>query len=107
MHSTAKMLGSDLKARRVTIACDFHPQLPEIKVDGIQIQQVLVNLIRNSVDSMTNCDESSLSIQTEAIGESICVRVSDSGDGVDPAISDTLFQPCQLIRFGQALLPQP
>lgn len=100
IREVLKMLGSDLKARQVAIACEFHPKLPEIDVDGIQIQQVLVNLIRNSVDSMINCDESSrhLAIQTEAIGESICVRVSDSGDGVNPAIASRIFQPFQSTR---------
>lgn len=71
--------------------------LPAVVVDRIQIQQVLVNLIRNAIEAMAVSapDKRSLSIQARIDGSMVQVRVTDSGCGLDPAMTTRLFEPFQ------------
>lgn len=64
-----------------------------VMVDPVQIQQVIVNLIRNAVQAMTGTSRQVLTISTAPESEG-CVKVSvqDTGDGIAPAIKDRLFQ---------------
>jgi two-component system sensor kinase FixL len=63
-------------------------------VDRIQIQQVLLNLIRNAIDAMRQTTRKELTITKHAPAEGMVVTsVSDTGPGIDPEIRDQLFQP--------------
>jgi C4-dicarboxylate-specific signal transduction histidine kinase len=73
-----------LQTHRVTVQADGNKQLPRISGEQVQLQQVLVNLITNAVDSMaTKNGERVLSIRSE-IHHSGCVMVSveDTGQGL-------------------------
>lgn len=63
-------------------------------VDRIQIQQVLLNLIRNAIDAMKNSTRKELSIVKHAPADGmVVIGVSDTGPGIDPEIRSQLFQP--------------
>lgn len=63
-------------------------------VDRIQIQQVLLNLIRNAVDAMKHSPRKDLTItKHEPADGMVVVSVSDTGPGIDPEIRTQLFQP--------------
>ena len=64
-------------------------------VDRIQVQQVLVNLIRNAIDAMIDSDTRSLAISTRrAAADGFSqVTVQDTGSGISEAIAAQLFQP--------------
>jgi two-component system sensor kinase FixL len=63
-------------------------------VDRIQIQQVLVNLLRNSLDAMASVEDPKIMVKTAHNGgEHIIVSVADNGPGFDPKIEANLFQP--------------
>jgi two-component system sensor kinase FixL len=68
--------------------------LPEIPMDRIQIQQVIVNLIRNSLDAMAEQDDRSIKIKTRlGPDKSVEVSVADNGPGIEPKVAENLFQP--------------
>jgi len=73
--------------------------LPHVCVDAVQIQQVLLNLVRNSLEAMRGRDNRDLMIATER-GEPGFARVTvrDSGPGLPKAVREKLFQPFQTTK---------
>lgn len=83
-----------VKAHDVHVRYDFSPDVHMVMVDRIQIQQVLLNLIRNAVDSMIEGPRRNLCIETAPhTGNMVRVSVHDTGAGVSPTVADRLFQP--------------
>lgn len=80
----------------VLVRYSFSPEVELVLVDKVQIQQVVVNLVRNAVDSMTAADlpRRELAIRIEPDGEEMArVSVADTGPGINPEVADQLFQP--------------
>jgi two-component system sensor kinase FixL len=70
------------------------PEADLVFVDRIQIQQVLVNLIRNAIDAMIGSALRSLSIRTARDHDGhVQVTVEDTGSGITESIAPQLFQP--------------
>ena len=70
------------------------PELPEIAVDRIQIQQVVVNLVRNAIDAMEGGARQELTVTAAtADGGGVEISVADTGPGIAPEVADRLFQP--------------
>ena len=85
----------DLRANDVTMRLDVEPCLPDIIADVIQLQQVLINLIRNAIDSTLQCGSSRREIVLTATSrpEGVEISVDDHGPGVAPEAVARLFTP--------------
>jgi two-component system sensor kinase FixL len=79
--------------RRVTLTLDIAPDAAVAFIDRVQIQQVLLNLMRNAVEAMSDSPERVLTIRTRAEGERAVVTVHDTGPGLSEAVRARLFQP--------------
>jgi two-component system sensor kinase FixL len=78
----------------IEVQARFDQNSDLVFVDRVQIQQVLVNLIRNAIDAMVASPARSLAIHTEAGPEKlVTVTVEDSGSGISEGIAKQLFQP--------------
>src|SRR5262249_37207671 len=78
----------------VKVRLDLDPTLPVLFVDKIQIQQVLMNLIRNAIEAMQDSDIRELAIATSRSGDQyVSVMVRDSGPGLPQEVRKRLFQP--------------
>jgi len=78
----------------IDVQLSLDPRGDQVFVDRIQIQQVLVNLIRNAIDAMIDAPERRLTLTTRsAPDELVEVVVEDTGPGMDPAVAPQLFQP--------------
>jgi two-component system sensor kinase FixL len=65
-----------------------------VLVEKVQIQQVLLNLMRNAIEAMQGSDHKELLVATSAPNdEKITVSVADSGSGLSKEIAGRLFQP--------------
>lgn len=91
--SALALVGAKEKGVRVTFRFDPDAQL--VLVDRIQIQQVLLNLMRNAIEAMQDMPRRELLVSTEARSAEglIAVTVADSGTGLAPEIVNHLFQP--------------
>jgi len=88
------LLLSELQRNRAILHHEFADRLPIVKGDRVQLQQVILNLVRNASDAMSGIEDRPrrLLIRTEQVDEGVCLRVQDSGIGFDPAIADRLFE---------------
>jgi two-component system sensor kinase FixL len=85
------LVGAREQGVRVSLRCD--PDLPDILVDKIQIQQVALNLIRNAVEAMETTSRRELTIAVARQREFARFAVTDTGTGLSPEIAQHLFQP--------------
>jgi two-component system sensor kinase FixL len=78
----------------IEVQLSLDPAAEKVFVDRVQIQQVLINLIRNSIDAMVDSPQRALTIAT-ALGPDgfITTSVEDTGHGISGSIAPQLFQP--------------
>jgi two-component system sensor kinase FixL len=77
----------------IDVQVELDPNAGLVMVDRIQIQQVLVNLIRNAIDAMVDTPQRFLAIRSHASGELVRVTVEDTGSGIGDDVAAQLFQP--------------
>lgn len=83
-----------VKDRGIRVQFRFDPAVDLVLADRVQVQQVLLNLIRNAMDSMETSSRRELVISIAPCeGNQVCVSVADSGGGIAPEIAEQLFQP--------------
>jgi two-component system sensor kinase FixL len=72
----------------------FDPPAQMVMVDKVQIQQVILNLMRNALEAMQDVERRELTVATR-LGEADMVEISvtDTGSGIAPEVAAKLFQP--------------
>ena len=86
---------NELERNRVIARTELAAKLPAVTGDRVQLQQVILNLLRNGSDAMSTVDDRprELWFRTEVQeGEKVCLSVQDSGIGFEPESLDRLFQ---------------
>lgn len=81
------------KSAGVTTRLMLRPDLPAVIVDKVQIQQVLLNLIRNALEAMDASEERTLTVEAAAADGMVTVTVADTGPGLAAEVAQNLFQP--------------
>lgn len=95
--SALALIGSRRSGIRVELHLDQRASL--VAVDKVQIQQVLVNLIRNAAEAMADRPAPQLTVATRRTGDAkIQVSVADRGPGLADQIRQNLFQPFQTTK---------
>jgi two-component system, LuxR family, sensor kinase FixL len=90
--SALALMGIKETGVRVTFALD--PKVEFVMADKVQIQQVVLNLIRNAIEAMAETQRRELTIATATQpNEMVEIRVSDTGPGIAPEIAAQLFHP--------------
>ncbi len=87
---------SELESKRIIVRHEFAENLPAVKGDRIQLQQVIQNLLRNAADALSSIEDRprQLLIRTERDdGTNVQLIVQDAGIGIDPEAADRLFDP--------------
>ena len=92
----AALTRSEAVKTGVTVGTQLAGELPRIQCDRVQLQQVMLNLIVNAIQSMSGVEDGNreLHISTVSIEpEGVCVAVRDTGHGLRPESLPRLFEP--------------
>ncbi len=78
----------------VRVGFDLEPRADYVLVDKVQIQQVLLNLIRNAVEAMSEGPRRELTVSSRfAPGKMVDISIADTGPGLALQVAERLFQP--------------
>ena len=96
IREVIEMIRPEAESRDVRVNLELVDHLPQVPTDRVQLQQVLLNLIRNGFDAMeeTPAIERNLTIESAlSESDSVIVSVSDHGEGCDAQNLQRIFQP--------------
>ena len=78
--------GIDLE---MNLAADLSPVL----IDHVRVQQVVFNLVRNSIEALLECEACTITVTTAPKGDMVEVVVSDNGPGLSSEVGERVFEP--------------
>jgi two-component system sensor kinase FixL len=82
------------KEHDIRVRFQLDPRVDLVLADKVQIQQVLLNLMRNAIEAMNESQQRDLLVATVPVaGDMLEVRVSDTGSGIAEEVAANLFQP--------------
>jgi two-component system sensor kinase FixL len=94
IEESCQIAFTSARKQGIDVQLDLGVSLPPVAVDKIQIQQVLINLVRNSIEAMSESERGVLSIRTSYDGSgTIKITVCDTGKGLPKDVQERLFQP--------------
>ena len=85
------MLGT--AADEIDLELDLAAGLAPVLIDHVQIQQVVLNLVRNSIDALGGRQSGTITVATEPGGDMVEVAVGDDGPGLAPEVRERVFEP--------------
>jgi signal transduction histidine kinase len=93
VRESLRLMHEHFERHSITVLTQFAPDLPAVPAHKGQLQEVVINLLQNSIDAMEGVEKGRyLRIQTEFRGENaICLAIQDSGKGIDAGVIDTIF----------------
>jgi C4-dicarboxylate-specific signal transduction histidine kinase len=96
VEEVLKLLRSELIDRGVTAHSELAPSLPILQADRVELQQVLINLVTNACDAMTDTprEARALTIRTGLDGNGfVLISVCDAGPGIAEGKLEQVFEP--------------
>ena len=83
----------DVERAGVTLSSDLDRSIPDVEGDFVQLQQVILNLVRNAIDAMAGVRARArvLTVSSKAADGHVYVAISDTGIGIEPASRERLF----------------
>ena len=91
VEKTLQLLGPEIENRGVAVKTKLSRNLTSTPIDATQLQQVLVNLVKNAIQAMTT--GGTLTLQTGETGDSVWVSVADTGGGIPQEQINRIFEP--------------
>jgi len=96
IEDMAALAEADARQHAARLTFDIAPQLPAVRGDPIQVQQVLLNLVRNGLEAMMGMPPGTRTLVVQArpaAGGGAVVSVSDRGPGLPDGVADRVFEP--------------
>jgi two-component system sensor kinase FixL len=94
LHEASAFALVGAKEHGVKVRTQVDPQVDLVLADKVQVQQVVLNLIRNALDAMEGCDRRELRVAARpAPSDMVEISVADTGAGIDESVAAQLFQP--------------
>jgi signal transduction histidine kinase len=96
LNNAFQLIEPEYLAANIRLDLDADPELPAVQIDRIQIEQVLLNLLKNAYDALLSASldgrrEVRVKAQRSGAG-TVDIAVADTGPGVDPAQAEAIFE---------------
>jgi signal transduction histidine kinase len=86
------LVENELQDHHIAVRSTFNEMIPNVLADRVQLQQVVLNLIKNAIEAMGSMVDRLLHIETKFDGlQNIILTVQDSGTGIDPQNVERIF----------------
>jgi PAS domain S-box-containing protein len=94
VRSVLTFMAPEVRARKTRVITRLEDSLPTIRGDRVLLEQVLVNLLMNSLQAMQAQEASTRIVELESLSTDagVLVHISDSGSGIPEAIKDQIFK---------------
>jgi two-component system sensor kinase FixL len=103
VQELATLAGVDARHNDITLAFEFAPDAGPVSIDRVQVQQVLLNLVRNAIEALDGlaAERRTLTIGTRRLADKeVEVYVRDHGPGVPADIAERMFDPFYTTKRG-------
>ena len=87
------LVGTSLRQAGITLTRSPRSSQLKLWADKIRVEQILVNLIRNAIDVLDDCEGPQISILVRPDGDQVELLVTDNGSGIADDVAATLFTP--------------
>jgi len=91
LESILDSIKTKIASQRIVVSKQFNSQMPSINVDKEQIERVFLNVMINSLESMSN--GGNMTITTEMEGDFLVVKIRDTGEGIPEEDIIRIFDP--------------
>ena len=90
----AKLVEPEVTGRRARLELHLDPEVPPVRGDPVQLQQALMNLMLNALESLTaSAPNRTIGIRTATNTGDVEIHVTDTGPGLSPDVQQRLFEP--------------
>lgn len=91
LRETAALLERQAKVQNIDLLLEVEAELPRVVVDPTELEQVVVNLVRNAMDAIR--DAGAITVSARRDDGAVALAVADTGSGIPPEDLDRVFQP--------------
>ena len=92
LENLRELLSGDFKENNITFTLTCHPETIYMKGDENQLSQVLLNLLKNSMQALEEKEEGRINIHVQQ-DERLSINITDNGPGIPPELQEKIFIP--------------
>jgi PAS domain S-box-containing protein len=101
IRSVLELIHFDLREHNIESQIHLGEYVPPVFGSGVQLQQVILNLVMNAIESMSSVESRVLTIKSESNGPNrLRVSIADTGSGIDPSHLPRIFDPLFTTKAG-------
>jgi two-component system NtrC family sensor kinase len=93
VDKTARQVKNELRLNHIKFSKEVHEHIPDIYVDKSGVQQVLLNLLINSIQAIHGGGRIKVALGLDHINDEVRIDVEDTGEGIPPELLDAVFDP--------------
>jgi len=93
IRDSLRLIAHETDLNNVAVETELSPEMPAISADADKIRQVLLNLCLNAVQAMKGSGTLTLRLFPEPAGGGAVIEVADTGEGIEPADQEEMFEP--------------
>jgi len=86
-------LEKEAEMTKVRIHRDYPAEIPQVSIEEVQLEEILINLITNSIQAMTERGHGNVWIEASSEDGKVVLSIRDDGPGIDESVRDRIFDP--------------